>query len=203
MQIYIPAPFSTPATEQGFINEFFQDVTDGYFVEIGAFDGVAYSNTRPLWELGWSGLMVEPDPKTFKRLLDNFSDKSRLEFLNAAVTDKNGPVTFYQHKDPYRVGWHSTDPTWVATWGARDVRRITVKGVRFADLPIKQEIDLLSIDAEGSDFAILKSMPEEIRPALIILEVDKAGIRQLVEPEMERRGYRFMWGTYLNSAYAA
>jgi hypothetical protein len=35
---------------------FFKNKNDGFFVDIGAYDGVSLSNTLSLEELGWSGL---------------------------------------------------------------------------------------------------------------------------------------------------
>lgn len=43
----------------------------GTFVEIGAVDGVFMSQTLMLEKtLGWSGLLVEPDPRSFAILQD-------------------------------------------------------------------------------------------------------------------------------------
>ncbi len=41
----------------------------GRFLDIGAFDGVMFSNTRALVERGWCGICVEPNPFTFLKLL--------------------------------------------------------------------------------------------------------------------------------------
>ena len=42
---------------------------NGYFVELGANDGITQSNTKH-YELykGWQGVLIEPSPKQFKRL---------------------------------------------------------------------------------------------------------------------------------------
>ena len=74
--------------------------------------------------------------------------------------------------------------------------------MRFASLPLPSHIDFLSIDTEGYDYEIVRSIPESIRPSLIMCEVDKRLVRERLDAEMERRGYEFLWGTYLNSAYA-
>ena len=37
--------------------------TDGFFVEVGAYDGHRWSNTTPLIEANWSGIMIEPVSK--------------------------------------------------------------------------------------------------------------------------------------------
>ncbi len=202
-QIYATAPSHVPTTEDGFISQFFGRGYNGYFVDIGAHDGRSYSNSRPLWEEGWSGMLIEPDPDTFKKLLENYPSKERLEFINAAICETNGPIDFYQHSDTDRTGWHSIEPSWITTWEPGKARKITVEGRRFDSLKFAKAIDLLSIDTEGYDAAILEMMPEAIRPKLVICEVDKNGIRERVEKEMDRRRYKFVWGTYLNSAYTS
>jgi FkbM family methyltransferase len=205
MIVYAPAPADSRwgTSEDSFLAEFFRDKNDGYFVDIGAHDGRSYSNTRPLWERGWSGLLVEPDPETFKKLDSNYPDKSRLTLLNVAVCLKNEPIEFTRHTDPERSGWHSLNPAWIATWEPGTAVKVTVNGVRFDSLPIARPIDFLSIDTEGYDLTILQSIPETIRPTLIMCEVDKHLAREMIEKEMERREYHFIWGTYLNSAYSA
>src|SRR5439155_26700748 len=45
---------------------------DGVFVDVGAYDGVALSNTCYFEkELGWSGICIEPNPLAFESLSQN------------------------------------------------------------------------------------------------------------------------------------
>lgn len=201
MITYTAAPLGTPETSELFIAHFFEATTSGFFLDIGAFDGVICSNTRRLWDRGWSGLLIEPDPVSFARLVANYPDHSRVKLLNAAVSTKSGLLAFYQHTDPVRAGWHSSNPDWVATWPTGTRRRIVVRSVQFSELELPPVIDLLSIDTEGSDADILESMPESVRPRLIVCEVDKYLVRERVDQEMARRGYGFVWGNYLDSAF--
>lgn len=203
MQIYAPAPKGSPPNENVFIEQFFGTTYRGYFVDIGAHDGCTCSNTYPLWKRGWSGLFVEPDPITFNQLVATYRGKDRASLLNAAVCLSDGPVEFMVHSDPERSGWHSLSSEWVSTWEPDKVRKITVDGIRFSSLKLTASIDFLSIDTEGYDVTIVKSIPESIRPRLIMCEVDKHLARENLEKEMARRRYKFVWGTYLNSAYAA
>jgi FkbM family methyltransferase len=39
------------------------------FLDIGCWDPITFSNTRALFELGWSGVMIEPSPGPFVELL--------------------------------------------------------------------------------------------------------------------------------------
>ncbi|MCL4125763.1 UNVERIFIED_CONTAM: hypothetical protein GTU68_013388, partial [Idotea baltica] len=53
-----------------FLELLFRNQSSGFFVEAGALDGQMLSNT--LWlekELGWTGLLVEPDSVDYKELL--------------------------------------------------------------------------------------------------------------------------------------
>lgn len=71
--------------EEKHILEFFKGRT-GSFLDIGAWDGIAASNTRALANLGWSGLLVEPCPTAFNDLLKNCKDFPNLICMNAAVS---------------------------------------------------------------------------------------------------------------------
>lgn len=45
---------------------------NGFFIEAGANDGIMQSNTKLLEDYyGWTGILVEPSPTTFKRLYNN------------------------------------------------------------------------------------------------------------------------------------
>ena len=52
--------------EQTYILEAFAEKSDGRFLDIGAYDAKLLSNTRALYERGWSGVMVEPSPGPMK-----------------------------------------------------------------------------------------------------------------------------------------
>jgi hypothetical protein len=43
----------------------------GFYVEIGANDGVTFSNTKTLEDLGWDGICVECNPQAFEKLDEN------------------------------------------------------------------------------------------------------------------------------------
>jgi len=47
-------------------------IENGFFCEFGAWDGVKFSNTRWLYEKGWSGLLIEPHSSKYKVLVSNY-----------------------------------------------------------------------------------------------------------------------------------
>ncbi|MFT5223002.1 MAG: hypothetical protein ACI867_001312, partial [Glaciecola sp.] len=44
----------------GLLGVIFGEKTDGFFVEVGGFDGVTHSNVTALAKAGWSGVVIEP-----------------------------------------------------------------------------------------------------------------------------------------------
>ncbi|KAK7069343.1 hypothetical protein SK128_009516 [Halocaridina rubra] len=66
---------------QNYLLELWKDRPPGTFVEIGAVDGEFMSQTLLLERnLSWSGLLIEPDPRSFKLLRDNHRNASITDF---------------------------------------------------------------------------------------------------------------------------
>ena len=52
--------------------KFYNDKRDGYFIELGASDGITLSNTYLLEkEFGWKGICAEPVPVKYEALCKN------------------------------------------------------------------------------------------------------------------------------------
>ena len=67
------------------VNEkiFKNKINNGFFVEAGAYDGEAFSNTL-FFELkkNWTGLLVEPNPDAFEMLIRKVCVLSRIIYLH-------------------------------------------------------------------------------------------------------------------------
>lgn len=59
--------------------------TDGFFVEIGAFDGTTFSNSYGLAKAGWRGLLVEPIPEFAELARRNHEDYPGVKIIQTAV----------------------------------------------------------------------------------------------------------------------
>jgi FkbM family methyltransferase len=65
------------------------EMTDFHYVELGAFDGVRESNTRFFDVcLGWEGLLIEPNPRVFPKLVQNRPYAHRMSFA-ASCSEKD------------------------------------------------------------------------------------------------------------------
>ena len=69
---------------------------DFFFVQVGAFDGVANDPLRDLvLAHGWHGILVEPQREAFRELEKNYRGQPGLVLRNVAVADSSGPRTLY------------------------------------------------------------------------------------------------------------
>lgn len=144
---------------------FKDDDAKGYFVDVGAYDGVTFSNSLFFERhLGWSGICVEPLPAAFDKLR-----KSRTaNCLNCAVADHDGKGEFVDVDMPNYGKMYSGlraeyDPRHV------QVLRANMMGARMIEVPLRRlagildetgvrKIDYMSIDTEGGELKILKSI---------------------------------------------
>jgi len=158
-----------------------------YFVQVGANDGKTHD---PLSYIvrneGWRGIMFEPVPVFFERLMQNYRGVEGLTFMSKACGDKPGRVPFYQVKNvdvlphDFMRGLSSFDRGLVARhfqtpelWD-RFVEQVDVEVVTLnravAEIGVER-VDLLQIDAEGSDLQVLAGFElERFRPSLVMLE---------------------------------
>ena len=72
-KLALDRPSETSWSENGqdrHIDELFDSKRGGFFIEIGAFDGEAFSNTLLLERVrGWTGLLIEANPFEFERMV--------------------------------------------------------------------------------------------------------------------------------------
>lgn len=78
--------------EDGILERLFEllQVSDGFFVEFGAWDGRRLSNSRLLAERGWGGILIEADEAHFAELRQNLaSDRVRAVQARVGLRDES------------------------------------------------------------------------------------------------------------------
>lgn len=150
------------------ISKLFLKEKKGFFIEIGADDGIDKSNTKLFEELGWEGICIEPSPTRFQMLIKN----RNCECLNVAISNKQKEVEFlditgygkglsgivenYDPKHLERIKKETEDNPKTLTKS-----RVKVKTQRLEQILDERNIkrvDYCSIDVEGSEIEILKSI---------------------------------------------
>ena len=83
----------------------FKNFKDGFYVDIGAYDGITFSNTHRFNIFhNWSGINIEPLPAVFKKLKQNRNSDIN---LNIAITDKKGTQNFIESNEDMLSGLSS------------------------------------------------------------------------------------------------
>lgn len=112
----------------------------GFFVDVGAHDGIVHSNTYALEQLGWTGLCIDANSDAFLRCKAN---RPGSQHSLGIVSDHQGFLNF--------------DGITVTAGGS-----MPVICARLEDFLDRNEtptvIDYLSIDVEGHDLQVLKGM---------------------------------------------
>jgi len=145
----------------------FRKKVDGFFLEIGADDGIDKSNTLFFEEKGWNGICIEPSPERYKLLKKNracscinvaISDSIELvNFLDIKGWGKglSGIIDSYNDEHKNRIKFELTNPQNKGSEIIK-VKTNTIKNI-LNPFGIKN-IDFCSIDVEGSEMKVLKSI---------------------------------------------
>lgn len=154
--------------EDIFINHFLGK-ENGFYVDVGAGDGIFLSNTYYFYLKGWRGICIDPDPISFEKLKAN---RSKDELLDSVICSEVGTVDFHLTSV---YGWSSLKlDTRVKTCHTKTIR---VKSTTLNDImPTDIEIDLLDIDVESSEMEVLAGIDHErFKPKLILIEYEQRG----------------------------
>jgi FkbM family methyltransferase len=153
------------------------------FVEVGAFDGVHYSNVRRLVEkYGWSGYCLEPVEKNYQNLSKSYANMP-VRCLKVAAGNQDGEVDLNVSTYPHLPSWGSDVASiseaekdrWEAynpVWTKEQVPLLTL--TTLLDREKCSQVDLLSVDAEGHDLQVLEGIDfKRLAPRVIIVEYGK------------------------------
>lgn len=168
--------------------------TGGFFVEVGAANGVDMSNTFLLETgFGWTGILAEPDPRVHASIRAHRSAALSTE----CVTDRTGETVRFRCA---KVGIFSTISDFVEADNHADAQRkdgyedIDVPTVSLNDLLARHDapndITYLSVDTEGSELLILSALDfERWSPRLITVEHNYTPARDALHALLTDKGY--------------
>ena len=144
-------------------NEIFKNRENSeIFIDIGAYDGIKYSNTYFFEKLGWSGICIEPLPGAFHQMKQN--RKCILE--NCAISDAEGEFDFTEiignENDDMVSGFNREEIAELLNLNhPTSYKKIKVPTFRLDTILHKYKIknvDFCSIDVEGHGLNVVKSI---------------------------------------------
>ena len=132
----------------------FFDGHKGYFVDIGATNGIDISNTYELEQNGWNGICVEPQKKMYDKLIKN----RKAICSNYLLYDKEGKEVDFNVAGVLAGITNDIGPTHYNN--VKNTPKIKLKTNTLNNLlnenNVPRKIDFLSLDTEGSELSILK-----------------------------------------------
>jgi FkbM family methyltransferase len=182
--------------ETRLVGEFFAG-KPGYFVEVGANDPERWSQTFHLERVGWTGVLVEPQPHLAEELRQR--RKARV-FSVACSSPQNAGKTMTLHL----AGGHTSLNPEHFVFGMRREGTIEVPLATLDQILTEAgapaPLDFLSIDVEGHEIDVLAGFDiRRWRPRLILLEDEVQSLAS--QRYMLNKGYKWVRRTQLNGWY--
>lgn len=192
--------------EDRWLDDFFGHTRRGFFVEVGAYDGVNLSNTYHFEQLGWTGILVEPDPKKAANCRASRPGSKTCECA-AVGSPEVSEITFFQVEDG---GVFSTTKL-----TDDHARRITNMGLAPAPMRVAAKtldaileeagapaVDFVSIDVEGAELEVLGGFDiRRWRPAVVVIESNTKFRLPAVRDYFVSHGYAFHHSIDVNDFY--
>lgn len=167
----------------------------GFFVELGACDGLYFSNTLYFEkELGWKGICIEPNDYYYQQLVQNRTCDTVNELaysvagesVSFAVCESVSGIVD-EHIGPFTKKNHTVEKMTTTLGSILD---------RYSAPPM---MDYLSLDVEGQEYNILRTFPfDKYTFRCITVEHNAPHVgpvqQNLIRSILEKNGYRYVKG---------
>jgi len=143
-------------------DHFFKNKKKGFFIEIGAYDGIQGSNCCHFEKLlNWDGIAIEPSSIQFEKLKKNRNCK----LFNNAMSNEIKEVEFIEviegltQMSGINEKYYKRNLDYISNDTKSKIQNYKLKTITFNQvIPQNINIDYLSIDIEGGEMDLLKSI---------------------------------------------
>lgn len=178
----------------------FRGFRNGFFVDVGAHDGVQINNTLFFEkERDWTGINVEPNENVFSQLVKNRPHSTN---IHAAIDETDGQAEFVTNtgytemlsglKHRYPSEHEQRIKSELDAYGGTS-RTCMVKTRRLSTIFEEQgvsHVHLLSVDVEGAELAVLKSINfDKVFIDVIVFEANYSEYAKSVLAFLKPHGY--------------
>lgn len=181
----------------------------GFFVDIGAYDPIQYSNTYYFYKKGWRGINIDANPDALQKFK---SKRNRDININSGVSSEKSTLTYFMFNEPALNTFSETiakEKDGLVHYKIIATKQIpcnTLEDILDQHLPTNvKKIDFFSIDVEGFDLAVLQSNNWDKYSADYILvenEFDPSDIESnTIHRFLIEKNYQFAGKTQRTSIY--
>lgn len=204
---HMPVEFRAQFGEDALIWDLLGGQTEGFFIEVGAFDGYHFSVTYALEALGWTGLLIEAIPERAEQCRTR---RTRSRVVHAALSKRGstGTVTFNVADDHHggMLSYLEGDKEHLEDLraGSISTRQVNVPLTTMNDLLADHTgtIDVASIDVEGGEVALLDGFDlYKHKPRLLLLEDNTYGKNPALANYMKTQPYTQIAWHEMNRVY--
>jgi FkbM family methyltransferase len=202
-KLRLPARLPSEDGEEIILYNFFGRKNTGFYIEIGAYNGVDLSNTYFFEAVGWNGLLIEPDPGLYQECL---LSRPNSKVINAAASDRPGSLQFTTAIGKEWLSYSgenkSREDRIIAEGGT--LNRIEVLCLTLNEIlkDSDQEIDFVSLDVEGYELEVLNGFDlAKYRPRVIVIEQSEFDNASPASTILKQHGYSKKFHLGSNSFY--
>jgi FkbM family methyltransferase len=157
--------------------EYFGYPSEGYFVEVGAYDGELFSNTACLADIGWKGLYIEPIYDHYLKCLKRH-DRNDVTVANVAIGLDEGEKIIYRgdllttlDKDQLKryseIEWSKNYNFVEETCDQLRLDTLMEK------IKVPKNFDILVVDVEGKESEVFETFDLlDWKPKMMIIELE-------------------------------
>jgi FkbM family methyltransferase len=193
----------------------FQRQSSGFYIDIGAWHPTLHSVTKHFYELGWSGVNVEPIQRQYQLFVQ---DRPRDKNMNVAVGNVSGRMRFYECNDLTSLSTANREQAKVLQLSGHEVISYEVDVITLNDIIAScggGTIDFLKVDVEGFEEQVLRGTDwRRFRPKVLLIEATQPAVQitdwdnvdairnwDAWEPMLLQSGYIFAWYDGLSRFY--
>lgn len=177
--------------EDMILRRVFENKKKGFYIDVGAHHPKRFSNTYFFYKKGWRGINVDAMPGSMASF-----NKVRPRDINIEqpISDEQQTLTYYAFNEPALNGFSKRlsdsrdDMTNYNVIFTKELETKTLDSVLEAYFPNDiKEIDFLTIDVEGLDFQVLKSINlVKYQPKVILIEILGSSLSNLQDNDITR-----------------
>jgi FkbM family methyltransferase len=178
-------------------------VDRGFYVDVGCFHPMRFSNTFRFYKQGWHGLNIDANPTLIDECRDRRPEDTS---ICAAISNREDTREFYVSENPEVSTMSEEHLEQHGDGGLRATRTVQTKTLDsvLSKHRIPDDFHLLDIDVEGNNYEALRSVNlSDYRPWVICIE--------MIDFEMEKshpiaeyllaRNYRFVGYSVYNGYF--